>query len=101
MTARLVDDAGHEWPITGTSCPTCRMPTDPTLDGDPHPECRPARVLGVPECAEVLRLVVAELGARPLPDAGRWRTSGVPIQTRMPVPSPRTSITDNRQEIPE
>lgn len=36
---RITDSAGALWPDTGRSCPVCGWPTDPILDGEPHPLC--------------------------------------------------------------
>lgn len=63
---RITDRFGHRWPITGTWCPVCDMPTDPSLDGGPHPTCNPVDS-GVYDHAP-----------------GRWRISGEPVRVLRP-----------------
>lgn len=66
MTDRIVDRLGHRWSVTGTWCPVCDMPTDPSLDGAPHPTCDPNDL-------DALDAAV-----------GRWRVSGEPIRVLRP-----------------
>src|SRR4051794_28960497 len=76
MTARILDAAGHLWPVTGQRCPVCRMPADPVLDGDPHMFCVGAvPPLAPDQYAARIRAIADLLGgevisARPL---DRWR----------------------------
>lgn len=38
---RLIDDQGHEWPVTGYWCRACGMPLHPTLrDTGAHLNCK-------------------------------------------------------------
>lgn len=57
---RITDEQGHRWPVTGTVCGVCQMPT---VDHGPHPSCSPS-VEGE-NVDEVLALLARELGATP------------------------------------
>jgi hypothetical protein len=47
---RLVDDQGHEWPVTGYYCLACGMPLHPVLrDIGVHVNCAVPRSPAVPE----------------------------------------------------
>lgn len=69
MTPRALDDDGHRWPITGTTCSVCTMPT--LFDEEAHPLCRDPFT---PE---------ERANAEALPDAvtDRWLISGQPVTT--------------------
>lgn len=43
-TARVRDDAGHLWPVTGLWCDRCGKPLAPAVTADgwsTHPNCAP------------------------------------------------------------
>lgn len=92
MNRRAIDAQGHRWPVTGTTCTVCNLPSDPSLDGEPHPHCTPARILDRVEMATALRLLRDELGAEVAHPMDIWRVSGEPVLTLSPVVSapPRT-----------
>jgi len=88
MTARIEDADGHLWPITGTRCPVCRMPTDPVLDGGPHLGCTPPTQADDESTATAVELLALILSARPMPERplDRWRMSGAPLPAAPSTP---------------
>jgi hypothetical protein len=92
MTARIADPAGHRWPVTGTTCAACRMPT--LIPGELHMFCEPPRPLLSPaEHAAALRMLAEALGpvteVRPL---DVWRVSGAPVAAALPTAAPADPV---------
>lgn len=87
MTARIPDDDGARWPITGRWCPACAMPTS---HEDVHPTCQPPSGPAPPPTDAQLAGLAELLGAEPIGTFHtRWPRTGEQLphgRSRMGVP---------------